>query len=91
MLALARSGSVTFPAGRDRTLALGAGALDVIATTLLVIAVRRELAVVVAPVASLAPGMTVVLAWQVLHERIARARSSGSGVAGLGLILIASG
>ena len=62
-----------------------------LATTLLVIAVRRELAVVVAPVASLAPGMTVVLAWQVLHERIGRSQLVGLGVAGLGLILIASG
>ena len=91
VLVLARPGSVTFPAGRDRRLALGAGGLDVLATTLLVIAVRRELAVVVAPVASLAPGMTVVLAWRVLHERIGRSQLVGLGVAGLGLILIASG
>ena len=91
VLVLARSGSVTFPAGRDRALALGAGGLDVLATTLLVIAVRRELAVVVAPVASLAPGMTVVLAWRVLHERIGRSQLVGLGVAGLGLVLIASG
>ena len=91
VLVLARPGSVTFPAGRDRALALGAGGLDVLATTLLVIAVRRELAVVVAPVASLAPGMTVVLAWRVLHERIGRSQLVGLGVAGLGLILIASG
>jgi drug/metabolite transporter (DMT)-like permease len=91
VLVLARTASVTFPAGRDRALALGAGALDVLATTLLVIAVRRELAVVVAPIASLAPGMTVVLAWQVLHERIGRSQLVGLGVAGLGLILIASG
>ena len=91
VLVLARPGSVTFPAGRDRALALGAGGLDVLATTLLVIAVRRELAVVVAPVASLAPGMTVVLAWRVLHERIGRSQLVGLGVAGLGLVLIASG
>ena len=62
-----------------------------LATTLLVVAVRRELAVVVAPVASLAPGMTVVLAWRVLHERIGRSQLVGLGVAGLGLVLIASG
>ena len=91
VLVLTRPGSVTFPAGRDRALALGAGGLDVLATTLLVIAVRRELAVVVAPVASLAPGMTVVLAWRVLHERIGRSQLVGLGVAGLGLVLIASG
>ena len=91
VMVLVRTGSVTFPAGRARVLALGAGALDVLATTLLVIAVRRELAVVVAPVASLAPGMTVVLAWRVLHERIGRSQLVGLGVAGLGLVLIASG
>jgi drug/metabolite transporter (DMT)-like permease len=86
-----RRGSVDFPQGEARSLSLGAGGLDVLATTLLLVALRRGLAVVVAPVASLAPGMTVVLAWRVQRERIGRAQAVGLGLAGVGLVLIAAG
>ena len=91
VVVLARRGTVRIPTGDGRLLALGAGTLDVIATACLLYAIRRGLAVEVAPVASLAPAVTVVLAWQVLHERIGRAQLVGLGVAVLGLVLIASG
>jgi drug/metabolite transporter (DMT)-like permease len=91
VVVLSRRGRVDMPTGRPRRLALAAGALDVAGATLLLVALRRGLAVVVAPVASLAPGVTVVLAWQVLRERISRAQVVGLGVAGIGLVLIASG
>ena len=47
--------SLPFPTGADRTLALSAGVLDVTATTFLLLAVRRGLILVVAPLATLAP------------------------------------
>ncbi len=88
---LTRRGAVTYPRGQARLLAIGAGVLDATATALLLVAVRRGLAVEIAPVASLAPAMTVVLAWQVLHERISRPQLVGLDVAAVGLVLIASG
>jgi drug/metabolite transporter (DMT)-like permease len=91
VLVLRRRGGMAFPQGDARRLSLGAGGLDVLATTLLLVALRRGLAVVVAPVASLAPGMTVVLAWRVQRERIGRAQAVGLGLAGVGLVLIAAG
>lgn len=77
--------------GTPRLLAAVAGALDVTATALLVVAVRRELVVVVAPLVSLAPGFTVVLAWLVTHERLHRPQRAGFVVALFGLVLVALG
>jgi drug/metabolite transporter (DMT)-like permease len=91
LVALRTRGPVAFPQGTDRTLALAAGALDVAATALLLLAVRRGLAVVVAPVASLAPAATVVLAWLVLGERAGGLQRVGLVVAIAGLVLIAAG
>jgi drug/metabolite transporter (DMT)-like permease len=88
---LARRGAIALPRGRDRTLALGAGALDVTATALLLLAVRHGLIVVVAPVAALAPAMTVVLAWGFLKEHVARLQVVGLAVALPSLVLIAVG
>jgi drug/metabolite transporter (DMT)-like permease len=82
---------VEFPRDDARLLALGAGALDVPATALLLLAVRRGLAVVVAPVASLAPAATVGLAWLVLRERMVRGQLIGLGIAAVALVLIATG
>jgi drug/metabolite transporter (DMT)-like permease len=56
-----------------------------------VVGVRNDLAVVVAPLAALAPGFTVVLAWLVLHEPISRAQTFGLGLALVGLVLIGAG
>jgi drug/metabolite transporter (DMT)-like permease len=67
---------------------VGAGLFDVGANALILVAVRRGLISLVAPVASLYPATTVVLARLVLRERIGRRRLSGLalGVAGLALI-----
>jgi drug/metabolite transporter (DMT)-like permease len=85
-----RSERVHLGPGPLRT-AVIAGLFDVTATALLVVGVRNDLAVVVAPLAALAPGFTVVLAWLVLKEPISRAQTFGLGLALVGLVLIAAG
>jgi drug/metabolite transporter (DMT)-like permease len=87
----ATRGGLRWPTGHARTLSLGAGALDVTATVLLLVAVRDGLAVVVAPVVALAPAFTVMWAWAVLKEHVTRHQIAGLGVALLGLTLIAAG
>ena len=74
---------------RPRWLAVGAGVLDVVATTLLLVAVRKGLVAVVAPVAALAPAFTVLGAWWFLHERASVIQKAGLGLALVGLALIA--
>jgi drug/metabolite transporter (DMT)-like permease len=68
----------------------GAGLCDVGANALVVLAVRRGLLSLVAPVASLYPVTTVVLARVVLRERIGRQRLGGLAVGLAGLALIAT-
>src|SRR2546429_472005 len=68
----------------------GAGLCDVGANALVVLAVRRRLLSLVAPVASLYPATTVVLARFVLHERIGRQRAGGLALGLVGLALIAT-
>jgi drug/metabolite transporter (DMT)-like permease len=68
----------------------GAGLFDVAANALVVLAVRRGLLSLVAPIASLYPATTVVLARVVLHERIGRQRAGGLAVGLVGLVLIAT-
>ena len=80
-----------FPKGPDRTLSLGAGVLDVTASTLLLLAVRHGLIVVVAPIAALGPAATVILARSVLGERLHPAQRIGLAFALLGLVMIAVG
>jgi drug/metabolite transporter (DMT)-like permease len=80
-----------YPAGTDRLLALGAGVLDVTATSLLLLAVRQGLVVVVSPLAALAPAATVILARFVLGERLHRSQRIGLGFALAGLVLIVVG
>lgn len=69
---------------------VGAGLFDVTANALIVVAVRRGLLSLVAPVASLYPATTVVLARLVLHERIGRQRAGGLALGLVGLALIAT-
>jgi drug/metabolite transporter (DMT)-like permease len=88
---LTRVGEVRPPRGRSLTLALAAGAFDVAATALLVYAVRHELLSVVAPIASLAPAFTVVLAWVLTRERVDPVQRLGLALAAAGLALIAAG
>ncbi len=75
---------------RPRLGAVGAGLLDVLATTLLLVAVRLGLVAVVAPVASLAPAFTVLGAWWFLGERASWVQTCGLVLALLGLALIAT-
>lgn len=89
--ALTRTQGIRLARGRSLALAALAGAFDVAATALLVYAVRRELLSVVAPVASLAPAFTVVLAWVLSRERVDRVQRFGLALAVAGLALIAAG
>ncbi len=73
-----------------RRLAVGAGLLDILATVLLLVAVRIGLVAVVAPVAALAPAFSVLGAWWVLHERASRVQVVGFALALVGLVLIAT-
>ncbi len=75
---------------RPRLQAVGAGLLDVLATTLLLVAVRLGLVAVVAPVAALAPAFTVFGAWWYLRERASRVQIGGLVLALAGLVLIAA-
>jgi drug/metabolite transporter (DMT)-like permease len=74
-----------------RRRALAAGLLDVTATTLLLVALRHGLTAVVAPVAALAPGFTVMHAWWYLRERASPVQVAGLICALVGLALIAAG
>jgi len=76
---------------REVCFALSAGALDVISTALLLIAVREGLSSLVAPVAALGPAFTVALAWLVLSEPIAKWQRVGLVLGVVGLVLIAAG
>lgn len=78
-------------AGSARSQAVGAGVLDVVATTLLLVAIRRGLFATVAPVAALAPAFTVGNAWWYLRERPSRIQVAGLALALVGLVLIAVG
>ena len=84
-------GAPTTLAVPSRRLAASAGLLDVTATTLLIVAVRTGLTAVVAPVASLAPGFTVMHARWYLHETLSRLQTVGLFIALVGLVLIGIG
>src|SRR5262249_1861101 len=78
-------------ASPERWMAIGAGALDVVATVLLLVAVRQDFASLVAPVAALGPAFTVAWAWTALHEPVARVQVAGLALGLVGLVLIAAG
>ncbi|HEY3833680.1 MAG TPA: EamA family transporter [Acidimicrobiia bacterium] len=86
-----RRGTLTMPTGSSRGFAVAAGLLDVAATATLLVAVRRALLSLVAPIASLAPGWTVLLTWIASRERLTRTQWVGIGVALAALVCIASG
>jgi len=85
------TGSTLRVAPPERWMAVGAGVLDVVGTVLLLVAVREDLASLVAPVAALGPAFTVAWAWGALHEPIARVQLAGLLLATVGLVLIAAG
>jgi drug/metabolite transporter (DMT)-like permease len=90
LLAVSRRIPLALPASLRRV-AIGAGLCDVAATAFLLVGIRNDLAVVVAPIAALAPAFTVGWAWGLLHERISRPQVGGLVVALCGLVLIAAG
>ena len=70
---------------------LGIGILDVTATTLYAAATTHGLTSLVAVVSSLYPVTTVVLAYALLHERLARSQQLGAATALGGVALIGGG
>ena len=87
---VARSGPIRMPT-IPRRLAIAAGVCDVSASAFLLFGIRHDLTVVVAPIAALGPGFTVMLAWTVLREPISRLQVFGLLLALIGLALIAAG
>jgi uncharacterized membrane protein len=67
-----------------------AGPLDIIANVLYLIAAGRGLLSIVAPVASLYPVSTVLLALRVDRERVRPVQLAGLGLAATALVLVAS-
>jgi drug/metabolite transporter (DMT)-like permease len=88
-LAFALGRSVRVP-GPDVMPVAGAGLFDVGANAMVLLAVRRGLLSLVAPVAALYPATTVVLARIILHEKIGRQRVGGLALGLAGLALIAT-
>jgi drug/metabolite transporter (DMT)-like permease len=77
------------PDRSERPIAVATGVLDTTANGLLLYAVRGEMLSLVAPVASLYPASTVMLARFVLHEPIGRQRMAGLALAAVALMFIA--
>jgi drug/metabolite transporter (DMT)-like permease len=80
---------VAVPAGAPRVHTAVAGACDVGANVLYLLAVRQGLLSVVAVLSSLYPASTVVLAWVVLHERFAPLQRVGLALAVPAVMLMA--
>jgi drug/metabolite transporter (DMT)-like permease len=70
---------------------VGAGACDVTGNVVLLVAVRRALTVVVAPIGALAPAFTVLCAALFLRERLAVVQWTGMALGVAGVALIATG
>jgi drug/metabolite transporter (DMT)-like permease len=69
----------------------GCGALDMLANALYLLAVRQGMLSVVAPLSSLYPGATVLLAWIVLGERLHWFQWVGVACAAVAVALITAG
>ncbi|MGQ0831631.1 MAG: EamA family transporter [Microthrixaceae bacterium] len=80
-LALTGRVRVEVPEGSARRLTIGAGACDVGANVLYLLAIREGLLSVVSALSSLYPVSTVILAWIVLRERFAPLQRVGLAVA----------
>ena len=76
---------------QGRSLAVGAGSLDMIANILFLVAIRQELLSLVAVIMAMYPASTISLARIVLHERIGRAQAAGLGLGAIGMTLIVIG
>ncbi len=88
-LLLSRTGRPSLPAPARR-IAVIAGACDVAASVSLVFGLRQELAILVAALAALAPGFTVICAWIFGQQRLGREQAVGVGLALVGLAMIAA-
>jgi drug/metabolite transporter (DMT)-like permease len=84
------TGRPALPDRRDLRPVAASGWLDAGANMVLLVAVRRDLLSVVAPLAALYPAATVLLARVVLRERVTRRRTIGLLVALAGLVVIGS-
>ena len=81
------------PRGASRQLLLGAaaaGAIDVVANICYVAATRAGMFGLAVVLASLYPGITVLLARVLLGERLRWAQRAGLGLAAIGIILVAA-
>ena len=77
--------------GRASRLALGAGALAVVANVSYLLATREGLLSLVAVITSMYPASTVVLATELDHERLTRPQTIGLGLAVVALGTVAVG
>ncbi|MFB9319890.1 EamA family transporter [Cryptosporangium minutisporangium] len=89
VVGVARRGSLTMSRGAV-PFAVAAGAFDTVANVLYVVASSGGQLAVVAPLASLYPASTVVLALVLDHERIRGWQVLGLGLAGTALALLAA-
>jgi len=96
VVSVAVLGSVMFLSGRSlrptpgiRRLVIAAGAGDMIANILYLLAVRRGLVSLVAVIVALYPAATVLLAQVVLGERLRRVQTAGLALAASAAVLLA--
>ncbi len=82
------SGGATTRPGRG--LGGGAGLFDVVANALYLGATQHGLLSIVAPVASLYPAATVLLALAIERERVRPVQLAGLGLAATALVLVAT-
>jgi drug/metabolite transporter (DMT)-like permease len=90
LIVLVRGRSIVLRPHRASVLvAVAAGALDMTANALYLIAVRQGMLSVVAVIASLYPASTVVLAFAIDRERVSRWQAAGLAV-GVGALVLVS-
>lgn len=90
-LAGVTAGTKLIPGREAMPIAIGAGALDMIANILYLLAVRQGLLSIVATLTSLYPASTIILARIVLYERLRLVQQAGVICAALAIVLIVSG
>jgi drug/metabolite transporter (DMT)-like permease len=88
--AVLRRGLLPRGAGWLLPTAAGAGVIDVIANVCYVAATRTGMFGLAVVLASLYPGVTVLLARMVLGERLRWVQRAGLGLAGIGILLVAA-